>query len=74
MDFYQGWQKMPEQMPFENAFKRQWELFLLHVIANEPFPWTLLAGAKGVQLAEKGIESWQKRAWVAIDPLDGVSR
>ncbi|MBV9502929.1 MAG: Gfo/Idh/MocA family oxidoreductase [Acidobacteriaceae bacterium] len=74
LDFYQGWQKMPEQMPFENAFKRQWELFLLHVIANEPFPWTLLAGAKGVQLAEKGIESWQKRAWVAIDPLDGVSR
>ncbi len=69
LDFYQGWQKMPEQMPFENAFKRQWELFLLHVIANEPFPWTLLAGAKGVQLAEKGIESWKKRAWVAVDAL-----
>ncbi len=34
LDFYQGWQKMPEQMPFENAFKRQWELFLLHVIAK----------------------------------------
>jgi predicted dehydrogenase len=69
LDFYQGWQKMPEQIPFENAFKRQWELFLLHVAANEPFPWTLLAGAKGVQLAEKGIESWSKRAWVAVDPL-----
>jgi predicted dehydrogenase len=72
LDFHQSWQKMPEQMPFENAFKRQWELFLLHVVANEPFPWTLLAGAKGVQLAEKGIESWQKRAWVAIDPLEGA--
>ncbi len=72
LDFYQGWQKMPEQMAFENAFKREWELFLSHVVANAPFPWTLLAGARGVQLAEKGIESWQKRAWVAIDPLDGV--
>jgi predicted dehydrogenase len=72
LDFYQGWQKMPDQMSFENAFKRQWELFLLHVIASQPFPWTLLAGAKGVQLAEKGIESWRKRAWVAVDPIDGA--
>mgnify|MGYP003348176198 CR=1 FL=1 len=28
-----------------------------------------LEGAKGVQLAEKGIESWAKRAWVNIDEL-----
>ena len=72
LNFFDGWQKVPEQMPFDNAFKRQWELFLLHVVKNEPFPWTLLAGAKGVQLAEKGIESWEKRAWVNIDPLEGA--
>jgi len=30
----------------------------------------LLAGAKGVQLAEKGMESWQKRAWIDIDSLE----
>ena len=71
LNFFDGWQKVPEQMPFDNAFKRQWELFLLHVVKNEPFPWTLLAGAKGVQLAEKGVESWQKRAWVNVDPLEG---
>ncbi len=72
LNFFEGWQKVPEQMPFDNAFKRQWELFLLHVVKGEPFPWTLLAGAKGVQLAEKGIESWQKRAWVTVDPLEGA--
>ena len=40
-----------------------------HVAKNEPFRWTLLEGAKGVQLAEKGIESWEKRAWVSIPEL-----
>jgi hypothetical protein len=24
---------------------------------------------KGVQLAEKGLESWQKRAWVDLEEL-----
>jgi predicted dehydrogenase len=69
LDFFEGWQKVPEQTFFDNAFKRQWELFLLHVVKDGAFPWTLLAGAKGVQLAEKGIESWQKRAWVQVGPL-----
>jgi predicted dehydrogenase len=70
LNFFEGWQKMPAQMEFDNAFKRQWELFLLHVVKDQPFPWTLLAGAKGVQLAEKGMESWQKRAWIDIGSLE----
>ena len=69
LNYFEQWQKVPEQMPFENAFKRQWELFLLHVVKGDPFPWHLLEGAKGVQLAEKGIESWRKRAWVDVPPL-----
>lgn len=69
INFFDGWQKMPEQMTFDNAFKRQWELFLKHIVKDEPFPWTLLAGAKGVQLAEAGIESWNKRHWVDIPDL-----
>ena len=68
LNYFEQWQKVPEQMPFENAFKRQWELFLLHVIKGDAFPWNLLEGAKGVQLAEKGIESWRTRAWVDIPP------
>jgi hypothetical protein len=60
---------MPDQMSFDNAFKRQWELFLRHVVDDGPFPWGLLEGAKGVQLAELGMESWRKRAWVCVDPL-----
>jgi predicted dehydrogenase len=69
LDYFNAWQKVPEQEVYENAFKRQWELFLRHVVKNEPFRWNLLEGAKGVQLAEKGLESWSKRAWVDIGPL-----
>jgi predicted dehydrogenase len=69
LNFFDGWQKVPEQDTFDNAFKVQWELFLRHVVKDEPFRWGLLEGAKGVQLAEKGIESWEKRAWVQIPEL-----
>ncbi|HWB27916.1 MAG TPA: Gfo/Idh/MocA family oxidoreductase [Chitinophagaceae bacterium] len=69
IDFYEGWSKVPEQEIFDNAFKAQWELFLKHVVKDTPFRWNLLEGAKGVQLAEKGLESWEKKAWVTIDDL-----
>lgn len=67
--FFEGWQQMPEQETFDNAFKAQWELFLRHVALDEPFPWTLKAGAKGVQLAELGLKSWADRGWVDIPSL-----
>ena len=69
INFFDGWQKVPEQDTFDNAFKRQWELFLRHIVKDEPFPWNLLEGAKGVQLAEAGIKSWKDRCWVPINPI-----
>ncbi len=69
LNYLDGWQKMPQQESCENAFKRQWELFLLHVVRGAPFPWSLLEGAKGVQLAELGMESWRRRAWVEVPEL-----
>lgn len=67
--FYDGWLKMPEQETYENAFRAQWELYLRHVVNDEPFRWNLLEGAKGVQLAEKGMESWKSRKWVELPIL-----
>jgi predicted dehydrogenase len=69
IDFFGGWQDVPEQEAHDNAFKVQWELFLKHVVVDAPFPWSLREGAKGVQLAELGLESWQKRQWVKIPDL-----
>ncbi|MFO8065669.1 MAG: Gfo/Idh/MocA family oxidoreductase [Spirochaetia bacterium] len=69
VDFYENWMKMPTRDPADNAFKAQWELFLRYIGAGEPFPWTLLEGAKGVQLAELGMQSWSERRWVDVPPL-----
>ncbi|HUX97386.1 MAG TPA: Gfo/Idh/MocA family oxidoreductase [Bacteroidales bacterium] len=69
INFFEGWSKVPEQEVYENAFKVQWELFLKHVVKDEPFPWDLREGAKGVQLAEKGLDSWAGRCWVDIPEL-----
>jgi len=70
LNYFDGWQKMPNQENYDNAFKREWELFLLHVVKDTPFQWTLLEGAKGVQLAELGLKSWDKRAWVDVPRLE----
>jgi len=69
INFYAGWAEVPTQETPDNAFKAQWELFLRHVALDEPFRWNLLEAAKGVQLAEQGIASWKKRAWVSLEPL-----
>jgi predicted dehydrogenase len=70
IDFFEGWAEVPEQEVYDNAFKVQWEMFLRHVVKDEPFPFTLLEGAKGVQLAELGIQSWEERRWVDVPDLD----
>lgn len=69
VNFFDGWSKVPDQELYDNAFKVQWELFLKHVVKDEPFKWDLFEGAKGVQLSEKGLESWAKRCWVELPEL-----
>ena len=68
-DFRAGWAEVPDNDQFDNAFKRQWELFIAHVVAGAPFPWDLVEGAKGVQLAELGLRSWAERRWLDVPEL-----
>jgi predicted dehydrogenase len=68
-DFFGDWQEVPENQSYDNGFKVQWEEFLRHVTEDTPFPYTLLEGAKGVQLAEAGLASWQERRWIDLAPL-----
>ncbi len=69
IDFLAGWQEVPDNSAWDNAFKLQWELFLKHVAGEGDFPWDLLAGAKGVQLAELGLKSWKQRKWLDVPGL-----
>ena len=70
INFYDAWELMPNNMVYDNAFKVQWELFLKHLVTDSPFRWGLLEGAKGVQLAELGLESWQNKKWVDVTELN----
>ena len=69
IDFRAQWLDVPNNGEFENAFKVQWELFLKHVVCDTPFLWDLMAGARGVQLAELGLRSWDERRWVDVPDL-----
>ena len=69
IDFYSNWTEVYPEQAYDNAFKAQWELFLRHVVNGSPFPWDLREGAKGVQLAEKGLESWEQRKWIDVPDL-----
>jgi predicted dehydrogenase len=68
-DFYADWQEVPDNAEFDNAFKVQWEMFLRHVAADEPFTHDFHEGAKGVQLAELGLRSWAERRWLDVPAL-----
>ncbi len=69
IDYYADWREVPNNTVYDNAFKAQWELYLEHVVKDTPFRWDLLEGAKGVQLAELGLKSWQQRTWVDVPEL-----
>jgi predicted dehydrogenase len=69
INFNAGWQEVPDCTTYDNAFKIQWEAFLKHVALDTPFPWSLREGAKGVQLAELGLQSWEQRKWLDVQEL-----
>jgi predicted dehydrogenase len=70
IDFYAGWQEVPDNQAYDNGFKAEWELFIRHVCEDAPFKWTLAEGAKGVQLAELALQSWKERRWIDVPRLD----
>lgn len=70
ISFFDTWQPVPANRPYDNAYKAQWELFLKHLVIDTPFPWSFLEGAKGVQLAELGLQSWRDRRWVDVPDLN----
>ncbi len=67
--FFDTWQEVPDNQFYDNAFKVEWELFIRHLYDGGPFPWNLKAGAKGVQLAMLGLQSWRERRWLDVPAL-----
>jgi predicted dehydrogenase len=70
MNFMEDWEEVPDNAIFDNGFKVQWEQFLRHVVEDAPWSYTLLEGAKGVQLAELGVQSWKERRWIDVPAIE----
>jgi len=71
INFFEGWDEIPDTQDYPNGFRVQWELFLRHVAGELPeFPWNLLSAAKGVQLAEAGLQSWAERRWIDLPEVE----
>jgi predicted dehydrogenase len=68
-DYLRDWMQVPDNDVFENGFKTQWEQFIRHVVEDAPHEFDLLAGARGVQLAEAGLESSRTGARVGLPEL-----
>jgi predicted dehydrogenase len=68
-DFRSQWQQVPDNATFDTGFLAQWSLFLAHVLADTPYRQDLLEGAKGVQLAELGLQSWHEGRRLAVPTL-----
>jgi predicted dehydrogenase len=70
MDFFADWEEVPDNTVFDNGFKVQWEAFLRHVAEDGPWSYSLVEGAKGVQLAELGTRSWRERRWIDVPEFE----
>jgi len=68
-DFLTDWREIPDETACDNAFKVEWELFIRHVCEGAPFKWNLLEGAKGLQLVDCALRSWQARRWIDVPRL-----
>ena len=68
-DFRAQWQEVPDNASFDNGFKAQWEQYVRHVVEDAPHPYDFLAGARGVRLAEAGLESSARGCRVELPEL-----
>jgi predicted dehydrogenase len=69
LDYYRDWQLVPDDGPYPNPYRVQWEQFLRHVAEDAPFPWDMEAGVQTLQYADGCRESWRKRRWVDFPPV-----
>jgi predicted dehydrogenase len=67
--FREQWQEVPDNEVYANGFRAQWEQFLRYVAEDSPYTGDLWAGARGVQVAELGLQSSREGRRLEIPEL-----
>lgn len=67
--FRDQWYDVPDNEPFDNGFKAQWEQFLRYVVGEGDHPYDFMAGARGVRLAEAGLQSSAEGARIELGEI-----
>ncbi|WP_125616605.1 Gfo/Idh/MocA family protein [Specibacter cremeus] len=67
--FRDQWAEVPANADLDNGFKLQWEEFLRDVVAGREHRFGLLSAARGVQLAELGLQSSAERHTLNIPEI-----
>lgn len=65
-DFRAQWSEVPDNEPFGNGFRAQWEQFLVDVHLGRPHVYDLAAGVRGLRLVEAAYESSRQGRTVAL--------
>lgn len=68
--FRDQWQEVPANAELDNGFKLQWEEFLRDVVAGREHRFGLLSAARGVQLAELGLQSSAERRTFDVPEIE----
>ncbi len=68
--FREQWAEVPANAELDNGFKLQWEEFLRDVVAGREHRFGLLSAARGVQLAELGLQSSAERRTLDIPKIE----
>ncbi|MCO1337295.1 oxidoreductase [Kocuria polaris] len=67
--FRDQWSEVPANAELDNGFKLQWEEFLADVVAGREHRFGLLSAARGVQLAELGLQSAAERRTLDVPEI-----
>lgn len=68
-DYDSDWSEADDDREFDNGFKQQWVEFLTSYVEGTDYEFDLLSGARGVQLAEAGLESSREGRKVVLNEL-----
>jgi len=68
-DYAADWLTVPDNQDFGNGFKRQWEEYLTSWALGTAYPFDLLAGARGVALAEAAVASAEQGRKIELPVL-----